>query len=641
MISKKMYSNRFLGAWILSWMLLSFTGLTGVSHAQQSGGGNYPTGNGVRVKEVDGSPNVPGTQTLVFPNGSLTRAGQTVTVTIASGTTINSTNGQVPYRVNATTFGNSAFASNALNSTYLSATSGASGAGVVLTVAGGGTDEGLVLTPKGGGNVSVGTSANTATFQVLSNVSGKAAAEFRAFSGDVGATALVNYVRGDGSTLATITAGGGGTFAAAIAVAAGGANLIGYNGSQFGWTSLGAASYSSTLDTAWARAGAAIIRGTNGSTGAGKLLLGTSSDSATGCQLCVFTASATESGLKLRALTGTLASQSVLNSTNASGTVTFDVNAGGSITIPTTTTATSGVIYKGSTAFIHNFNPAGGDGGNVFVGGSGNFTMAVVGPSYEASRNTVVGENSGTALTTGYFNNILGYESCRVCTTAAGTSILGSRAAYSLTTGHDNAAIGDNALYSNTTGEFNQAVGYQSLYQMITGNGNAALGRQAGYGLLDGNYNTFIGYAATVTTTTSGLSNSTALGANATVTKSNQMVLGASDVTETLLYGKTIVAGQIDANNPGGNIRMKGNGTSGNDGFLGMTSGGVLYLSNWSITRGWVVKADGTISSIGGDVAASASSSYGFILRSPDNTCYRFTVANGGTLNAGASVTCP
>ena len=79
-------------------------------YAQQSGGGNYPTGNGVRVKEVDGSPNVPGTQTLVFPNGSLTRAGQTVTVTIAGGTTINSTNGQVPYRVNSTTFGDSGIA---------------------------------------------------------------------------------------------------------------------------------------------------------------------------------------------------------------------------------------------------------------------------------------------------------------------------------------------------------------------------------------------------------------------------------------------------------------------------------------------------------------------------------------------------
>lgn len=31
----------------------------------------------------------------------------------------------------------------------------------------------------------------------------------------------------------------------------------------------------------------------------------------------------------------------------------------------------------------------------------------------------------------------------------------------------------------------------------------------------------------------------------------------------------------------------------------------------------------------------------GIILTSPDGTCYRFTVANGGALNAGVSVTCP
>jgi len=31
----------------------------------------------------------------------------------------------------------------------------------------------------------------------------------------------------------------------------------------------------------------------------------------------------------------------------------------------------------------------------------------------------------------------------------------------------------------------------------------------------------------------------------------------------------------------------------------------------------------------------------GIVLRSPDGTCYRFTVANGGTLNAGTAITCP
>ena len=154
---------RLTGLWLtrLLGLLLIYVSCMQVGYAQQSGGGNYPTGNGVRVREVDGSPNVPGTQTLVFPNGSLTRAGQTVTVTIAGGTTINSTNGQVPYRVNSTTFGDSAFASNALNSTYLSATSAASGSGLTLTVAGGGTNENLILSPKGTGTVRLVNAAGT------------------------------------------------------------------------------------------------------------------------------------------------------------------------------------------------------------------------------------------------------------------------------------------------------------------------------------------------------------------------------------------------------------------------------------------------------------------------------------------------
>ncbi|NTW15803.1 MAG: hypothetical protein HGA38_05610, partial [Candidatus Moranbacteria bacterium] len=44
----------------------------------------------------------------------------------------------------------------------------------------------------------------------------------------------------------------------------------------------------------------------------------------------------------------------------------------GSLAMPATTTSTTGVIYKGSTAFLHNFAASGTDGHNVFLGlGSG------------------------------------------------------------------------------------------------------------------------------------------------------------------------------------------------------------------------------------------------------------------------------
>lgn len=236
---KKLRNSRLLG------LLLVCASCVQLGYAQQSGGGNYPTGNGVRVKEVDGSPNVPGTQTLVFPNGSLTRAGQTVTVTIASGATINSTNGQVPYRVNSTTFGDSAFASNALNSTYLSATSGASGAGLTLTVAGGGTNEPLTASSKGAGLTTIGSST------------GGVALNGGAYS---------------------LTAGP----IQGVALGWQGAGVLGViSGGVMGFTS-SASDGRGAPDTAIARAAAGVLRVTNGSTGAGVLGIGSST---TYCQI--------------------------------------------------------------------------------------------------------------------------------------------------------------------------------------------------------------------------------------------------------------------------------------------------------------------------------------------------------------------
>jgi hypothetical protein len=301
-------------------LLLMYVSCVQVGYAQQSGGGNYPTGNGVRVREVDGSPNVPGTQTLVFPNGSLTRAGQTVTVTIAGGTTINSTNGQVPYRVNSTTFGDSAFASNALNSTYLSATSGASGAGLTLTVAGGGSSENLILTPKGAnGQLTVSNTSNTAgPMFTLTNSYG---------------SAVLSVGGGGGLSISTALTTNGGT----LTVTSSGGNPV-----QF------------------ITAGSNIARLGNGSA-AIQLLLGTSTDTAD-AQLSVYSQSTTRPGLKLNMPSGTSATQEAFGVYN-NGTLTTRIDTDGDITSSkagweiigatgssVTVGASNGVTYLGSTA---------------------------------------------------------------------------------------------------------------------------------------------------------------------------------------------------------------------------------------------------------------------------------------------------
>ena len=101
-----------------------------------------------------------------------------------------------------------------------------------------------------------------------------------------------------------------------------------------------------------------------------------------------------------------------------------------------TTSATTGVIFKGADRFIHNYhNTVGGGavptGRNTFVGvGAGNFTMG----------------SMATNTSHGSYNNALG--------------------AYSLqnnTTGYSNSAIGVSSLLGNTTGYNNSAMGVNSL----------------------------------------------------------------------------------------------------------------------------------------------------------------------------------
>ena len=93
--------------------------------------------------------------------------------------------------------------------------------------------------------------------------------------------------------------------------------------------------------------------------------------------------------------------------------------------------------------------------------------------------------------------------------------------------GNANIAVGQGALYYNTSGSENAALGYNSLNN-IEENYNTAVGSYAGTSLISGTLNTAIGYRSDIS---NNLTNSTAIGANATVTASNTIQLGNTDVT--------------------------------------------------------------------------------------------------------------
>jgi hypothetical protein len=161
---------------------------------------------------------------------------------------------------------------------------------------------------------------------------------------------------------------------------------------------------------------------------------------------------------------------------------------GGNINI-TTTSSTAGAITQNSVRLLH-------------TAGSGTSSV-------------YVGVNSGNLTQTATFN------------TGVGTQAL-----QNITTGSFNTAVSANGLINTTTGSLNSAIGLQALQGNTTGSDNTAIGYSAGYtgtsgafANTTGTFNTFIGTLSGPGSATQ-LDNATAIGAYATVTQSNSLVLG-------------------------------------------------------------------------------------------------------------------
>lgn len=115
-----------------------------------------------------------------------------------------------------------------------------------------------------------------------------------------------------------------------------------------------------------------------------------------------------------------------------------------------------------------------------------------------------------------------------------------------------NSGVGPSALGLLTTGYNNSAMGGAALYYVTSGFANSALGLAgwypdndiAQYRITTDTYMTLLGSGATKNTVAQ-LTNSTSLGANALVTKSNQIVLGDPAVTEVSTAGSIITTASL------------------------------------------------------------------------------------------------
>jgi trimeric autotransporter adhesin len=132
--------------------------------------------------------------------------------------------------------------------------------------------------------------------------------------------------------------------------------------------------------------------------------------------------------------------------------------------------------------------------------------------------------------TFGIHNTATGYLSMYSNDGGSDNSAYGSLSLYT-NHGSQNAAFGVSSLYSNFDGGRNTAMGYLSMFNSAGGFDNTAVGHRALVYNINGHYNTAVGSGAMATSDVVAVSNSTAIGYASTVTGSNQVRLGNSDVT--------------------------------------------------------------------------------------------------------------
>ena len=183
------------------------------------------------------------------------------------------------------------------------------------------------------------------------------------------------------------------------------------------------------------------------------------------------------------------------------GTSNLDaVDVDGAVNFAADVTYADGADIITASAGTSNFR-AGVNAGNSIASG-GNY-------------NVCVGDEAGTALTTGDQNTAVGYQALDACTTTGDNVAIG---AYTLgaCTGGGNTAIGYAALTANTSAANNVAVGASALIANTTGTNNVAVGANALDANVESHNNTAIGDNA-LGKNSSGASN-TAVGA-ATLTE--------------------------------------------------------------------------------------------------------------------------
>jgi len=214
---------------------------------------------------------------------------------------------------------------------------------------------------------------------------------------------------------------------------------------------------------------------------------------------------------------------------------------------------------------------------SLFCNISGCYNIGIgylaMGNATGGTQNIAIGLSALCKNTTGLENIVIGTSGLGVNTVGNYNTSIGSNTLISNISGNLNIGFGRNVLNGNISGCDNIGIGQYSLGCNISGSGNITLGtcvlpktktsldnigigNSAGRTLTGGSCNIFYGYLAGCNVNQAlCVNNSISIGANTYSTKDNQIMLGATGVTETILrevvLSKTKGSGiRIDAITP-------------------------------------------------------------------------------------------
>jgi hypothetical protein len=181
------------------------------------------------------------------------------------------------------------------------------------------------------------------------------------------------------------------------------------------------------------------------------------------------------------------------------------------------------------------------------------------GTSNNGFNNAFFGAAAGFANTSGFQNAFFGNAAGHDNTSGGSNAFFGNAAGFNNTSGGGNAFFGISAGHDNTTGCCNAFFGESAGLRNTAGLNNTFIGNDADFDAFNptGNNNTLLGSSSKVT---SGISNATAIGALASVTQSNSLVLGSINgpngaTADTKVgIGTTAPAALLDVQRDGGSI---------------------------------------------------------------------------------------